>query len=616
MNNPWNIQAAVWKCGVLAVLPLLVCQCREETPPALGKQEPAKESAASPASSEAPQKPASLANVEDLLALFDATRPTRSLHAVREAIREVPKPQLISWWEEVSAGKATISFELSAKTALAARFAEIAPAEAQAWTAGNAGSRDAGLLVERLAAETALKPGADLSCPFPPEEDKLQNAWLRGVTAVLVNREPESAWRWARDLAVGKLRDEATSKVLRRLAKSHPSIAARCFGEIQSQEGDLQRTILTAWLREDPDAALAWIREQPEASQKSLEEHYFQSLAAIHPRLAIQKIRGLEDALKRRELTGKIGQAITKSNPALAVELLLEDSRTDENFGVLNRGIAKALELWMATDGAAAQRWMLRTGDLSFDGYAAGMRALLDELGPGAALAFYRQVSKESIPASLNYNLFSHWAFTDPHGLKRVYEESPDLLQQTEVYIPGLVAANLAQRSGAEALDLLLKMPLSKFGKEEHFSQFFESAGHGDPSGTAKLMADLLQRKEFAQEPVAEGSPDERDQASGKVNIQQSSVGDLAGRYARASPEAAAQWAEKLPAAYQNAARCGVAMIWADLDPVAASEFIARLPMSPGRHEAVEVLAKRIEAFDPEGASKWRESLPKVEDSN
>lgn len=129
-------------------------------------------------------------------------------------------------------------------------------------------------------------------------------------------------------------------------------------------------------------------------------------------------------------------------------------------------------------------------------------------------------------------------------------------------------------------------------------------------------MADLLRRKEFAQEPVAESSPDEQDQAAGKVNIPQSTVGELAGRYARASPAAAAQWAETLPAAYQNAARCGVALVWADLDPVAASEFIARLPMSPGRHEAVEVLAKRIEAFDPETAAKWRESLPKVEDPN
>jgi hypothetical protein len=69
-----------------------------------------------------------------------------------------------------------------------------------------------------------------------------------------------------------------------------------------------------------------------------------------------------------------------------------------------------------------------------------------------------------------------------------------------------------------------------------------------------------------------------------------------------------------LPAVYQNAARCGVAKVWARLDPAGASELIAKLPMSSDRHEAVEVLAKSIEAFDPEGAAKWRATIPKTEE--
>jgi hypothetical protein len=56
--------------------------------------------------------------------------------------------------------------------------------------------------------------------------------------------------------------------------------------------------------------------------------------------------------------------------------------------------------------------------------------------------------------------------------------------------------------------------------------------------------------------------------------------------------------------------------MWVDLDPVAASEFIAKLPVSRDRNKVVEILADRIESFDPEGASKWRESLRNAKEPN
>lgn len=83
----------------------------------------------------------------------------------------------------------------------------------------------------------------------------------------------------------------------------------------------------------------------------------------------------------------------------------------------------------------------------------------------------------------------------------------------------------------------------------------------------------------------------------------------LARRFAELDMKGATQWCESLSGANQLNARSGVAEVWIDTDPIAASQWLDSWPAGQLKDEAVTRLVNKIQADDPESAFTWALSI-------
>lgn len=89
-----------------------------------------------------------------------------------------------------------------------------------------------------------------------------------------------------------------------------------------------------------------------------------------------------------------------------------------------------------------------------------------------------------------------------------------------------------------------------------------------------------------------------------------SQVKTIAFLWSTKDPQAAAAWAEQLPAAeLAESAVYAVSHQWLEQDSVAASEWISKLPPGKARNKAIKNLITAIPENDPNSAKQWQETL-------
>ncbi len=118
----------------------------------------------------------------------------------------------------------------------------------------------------------------------------------------------------------------------------------------------------------------------------------------------------------------------------------------------------------------------------------------------------------------------------------------------------------------------------------------------------SEMQLDLIDetklRSQFASLPTG-ADPSARSQLAGV----------LAANLARTDLPGALNWANSLPANEQTFAVNSVGNTWIEKDPIAASEWLARLPAGPTKDELAIKLINKIGPDDPESALTWANSI-------
>ena len=147
------------------------------------------------------------------------------------------------------------------------------------------------------------------------------------------------------------------------------------------------------------------------------------------------------------------------------------------------------------------------------------------------------------------------------------------------------VLRNWAQTDSKDALAWAKELPDGKL-KDRAIMNVVASVGDADPREAAKLIPSL--------------PPQSQDDATG----------NLAGRWARNDPTAAAQWTTTLPEsdARSKAAR-NIVETWAEQDPNKTAGWLQKLPAGLSRDAAVGEFSRRFAGADPAGAAAWAATI-------
>jgi hypothetical protein len=87
-------------------------------------------------------------------------------------------------------------------------------------------------------------------------------------------------------------------------------------------------------------------------------------------------------------------------------------------------------------------------------------------------------------------------------------------------------------------------------------------------------------------------------------------ISEIAAAYAREDLDGAIAWAsENADDPKANKALAKVTGRWANMDPRAASEYLAELPASAGKDAAVEGFSTRLASEDPASAAVWATTI-------
>jgi hypothetical protein len=93
----------------------------------------------------------------------------------------------------------------------------------------------------------------------------------------------------------------------------------------------------------------------------------------------------------------------------------------------------------------------------------------------------------------------------------------------------------------------------------------------------------------------------------------QQMIQQVARNHAARNPEAAMEWASKLPADRVTDARAAVLESWMQIRPEAAASFTRGLPAGAERDRAVQTITQHFAWQAPEQAGVWLRTLPEAE---
>jgi hypothetical protein len=164
---------------------------------------------------------------------------------------------------------------------------------------------------------------------------------------------------------------------MRELAAQDIDVALQYFEQVTSPQDKqvIGNFIAQELARTDPTRALTWARDNQSSEYFA---HILGQIALSDPQLAIEEAKNIQHAERRREAISTISRTLTRSNPALAVEVAsqLPNSR-ERDFT-----IALVFSGWIQSDADAALTWL--TTNTEFDPAnildGVGMRMMMNDI--------------------------------------------------------------------------------------------------------------------------------------------------------------------------------------------------------------------------------------------
>ncbi len=435
-------------------------------------------------------------------------------------------------------------------------------------------------ILSQLASEDPAAAQAVISQITDPDERAQARSNL--VTNLAYN-DPEAATAAFLKLSLEERNKLNDSSLFTYLARSDPQKAITL---LDSLTGDARAramgSIVSGWAQNDLDGALQWAQKISSETERSAALSNLSSTILSQDMSKILSVAQLITSRSERinflsnVCTGNDGRsaadlkAMFSKLPSEDVSKLIRNSSVVQQMAksdplmaaemVTNYATNESTSHWRYIAGAyakqnleAAYAW---AGSLPADAAPSALQAVLEAQAktdlPGALQRATTLTDTDVRKRTLS-DIMSHWASTDVEGLERAYPNLPE-----------------EQRSAA--LDRLISNKTSK-----------------DPAAAAGMLLSLSQSND----------PKERAFASDRYS-------NLASRWVNENPQAAAQWAQQLPAGDpQDAFVRTLASNWSQEDPMNASIWIKGLPAGQGKDKAVSALISNIRSSDPASAVVW-----------
>lgn len=525
--------------------------------------------------------PAGSESAAGLSALVDPRHPARSFNRLQDALKNTSAETLRVWIAELDAGNSPNDQRLApARAALCSRLAALNDQEALATAMTHPEALSSGLLVERAAAELvrAERKAGEASIPA---NDKLADAWLRGLLTAWLAKDTDAAWQYAQNIPHENLRRNAMGKCLRRTAVRDPAKALTWVRESREYSAEILGIIARHLARVNEEGALAEAETLPSEHRRAWIDAVFAEFSVSSPQRAAALLSSMPLSQERTARTSSAAMELAEHDPAAAVEWLA-------HFPVETVGaeLSEAMKKWIDSDVTAACAW-LRSHPLKERKFISQIALhLLSEVSAEAGLEILGKMPEGPIRENLNSNFCTAWAQRDPEECVQFLANHPEVRK-------GVASDELAgwwaDRDVSAAATWLRSQEAGKRFPAYHI--FLLRGSWRDPLAAAATADSLLRDPEMRE-------PDHPGFLNG--------LRGTANALTETGPVAAATWALNLPSGEaRRTSLSAVSTTWSELDPVGASEWMATLPASPDRDNLVLPLVRKIAYSDPERARQW-----------
>jgi hypothetical protein len=422
-----------------------------------------------------------------------------------------------------------------------------------------------------------------------PDGQKRSQA-LGNIAEGMAQDDPVAALAWAKSLPRASESLNLVRTVISSLAERDPETA---LSLAQQQPLREQRALLVGiaskWMWSDSVGAVAWIKTMEDnptrqecLSNMALNADYCgvgENLETLMSLLPKGKMRN--DAL--RNVSRSLGWTDAEGTLAWARTLPQEDQ--DLVIGQLSAGIAaadpeKAAELAAALPPSAASVQA-----------AVRVASQWAEKNPQEAIAWAATLDSEKARQDATAAALAQWADRDPEKAAGATGQIAD--ENARRTAREKIAATWAEKSPAEAEKWAASLP--EADRYSALASVWNATATDDPGKAAASLAAAL--------PGAEGI---ESATSGLA----ASASTIATAWVSQNPNAAADWATRLPEGKAREAAMGaVADQWAGTDTMAASTWINQLPQGRSRDEAAAKLIEKITPTDPAAAFTWAANI-------
>ena len=379
----------------------------------------------------------------------------------------------------------------------------------------------------------------------------------------------------------------------------------------------LASVLFEEWTKRDLTGAIKALTEAPNfGGRESLRMTVANRVLAADPE---QGLRVMRDWNIRNYIPDmkKVGEWAAR-DPRRAAEVVVECGRDYAGREALKE-VGKA---WGKIEPKAALAFAVGLADpLSRATLASEAIAQWAEKNLAEAAAFASQADP-TFRASLAQGLLATWAKTDPaaalawseeqlHGVARM-EATGNLIKaaaEKDIKTAAeLVAGMDAGAAQNRACASIFEAWFNK-GADQRGAAFEWLAALPDPEARSAAL-DRVQWNWVWREPDAV-----RDFVSGPHGEIASSslIHQVARNQAAKNPEAAMEWASKLPAKRASTARQAVLDQWLTVRPEGAMAFVMRLPAGLERERAVQSITQTLLHQAPARAGEWLKRLPAAE---
>lgn len=174
------------------------------------------------------------------------------------------------------------------------------------------------------------------------------------VAGEWAKRAPEAALAWAESLK-GKDSDQATASVLKELARTDPSKAARMLTEVdEGNRSAAYQSIAAQWASTDWKATESWMAGLAKADRDLALSSAVTSLAKNDPVLAADKVLTIDDDRRRGQAMEQVAGELAKTDPVGAMDWVMKNGSED----LQKEAVGDVLRPWVAQDRQGAYEWV------------------------------------------------------------------------------------------------------------------------------------------------------------------------------------------------------------------------------------------------------------------